>query len=163
MRNSGLAFDIQTKKPTRNKIMVDYISTNNVCSINNTSNPTRNCDISGEYCITKKPSVNADIGLIAAFEKNNTVDCLIRVNLHTETGDACIDIEKPTKQIGVNTLNENICLNNISTSSLCHLKVSSKIARKIKKDLQDAYLEYKRVSSTHKVQVGKIKILHKAH
>ena len=163
MRNSGLAFDIQMKKPTHSKIMVDYISTNNVCSINNISNPTKDCDIYGEYCITKQSSINENSGVIAVFEKNDTVDCLIRVNLHAENGGACIDIEKPVKPIGVITLKENIFLNQIKTSPLCHLDVSHKIASRVKKDLEAGYKEYKSLSDTHKVRVGKIKLLHKEH
>lgn len=163
MRNSGLAFDIQMNKPTHSKIMVDYISTNNVCSINNISNPTKDCDIYGEYCITKQSSINENSSVIAVFEKNDTVDCLIRVNLHAENGGACIDIEKPVKPIDVITLKENIFLNQINTSPLCHLNVSTKIARKIKKNLQDGYQEYKRLSDKNKVKIGKIKILHKEH
>ncbi len=165
MRNASMTFDIQSKKPTHGKIMVDYISTNNVCSINNIFSPINDYDICGEYCITKKPSMDDKANIIAAFAKNDTINYLIRMNLHLHTKDdkVRIEIEQPVNQIGVTTLKEDIFLNQINTLHVRDLEVSPKIARKIQKNLQDAFREYEYISDIHKVKVGKIKILHKEH
>lgn len=163
MRNSSLAFDIQPKKTTEDKIMRDYISTTNVCCINNVYNPCAETCITGEYCITKKPSNNENTEIVAGFEKNKTINCLIRVNLSPKNVKAYIDIEKPTNQTDIATLQEDGFLNQITTSPLCHIDVSHKIALRVKKDLEDSYKEYKRLSDAHKVKVGRIKLLHEEH
>lgn len=157
MRNSGLAFDMQPRKTTEDKIMRDYISTTDVCCINSVYNLCDDTCIAGEYCITKKPSNNENTEIIAGFERNDTINCLIRVNLNTKNPKACIDIEKPTAQIGIASLQKDGFLNQIKTSLLCHLDVSHKIARRVKKDLEESYAEYRRTSGAYKVKVGRIK------
>ena len=163
MRNSSLTFDMQPKKLTRDKVMVDYIYTNNVCSINSVSNLPNDYDICGEYCITKKPSIDNNTNIIAAFEKNDMIDFLLRVDLHAKNGKACIGIEKPIKPVHVTTLHGDIFLNQIGTAHVRNLDVTTDFACKIKKNLQAGYQEYKRLSDANKVKIGKIKILHKEH
>lgn len=154
---------MQPKKTTKDKIMKDYISTTNVCCINNVYNLYDDTCIAGEYFITKKPSNNENTEIIAGFAKNKTIDCLIRVNMNIKNAKACIDIEKPTTQTDIATLQQDGFLNQIKTSPLCHLDVSHKIASRVKKDLEAGYKEYESLSDTHKVRVGKIKLLHKEH
>ncbi len=163
MRNSSLTFDMQPKKLTRDKVMVDYIYTNNVCSINSVSNPTNDYDICGEYCITKKPSIDNETNIIAAFEKDNMIDFLLHVDLHAKNGKACIGIEKPINPVHIATLHGDVFLNQIGTAHVRNLDVTTDFACKIKKNLQAGYQEYKRVSDAQKVKIGKIRILHKEH
>lgn len=163
MRNSSLSFDMQPKKTTKNKIVRDYMSTTDVCCINTVYNLYDDTCIAGEYCITKKYSNNENSETIAGFEKNETIDCLIRVNLSAKNPKACIDIEKPITQTDIATLQKDGFLNQIKTLPLCHLEVSHNIARRVKKDLEQSYAEYRRTSDTHKVKVGRIQLLHKEH